>query len=123
MSECPKGYPRLAAFQCSDENFMIYRKFGYLQARLLLEKQDELCLLGDELKDLDKELHASDELWTRTRKFIHDKELRARRSDLMHRIELSYCSYCKSSTRNWKPLQLKWCTSEHPCGCRPNNRA
>jgi hypothetical protein len=79
---------------------MIYRKFGYLQARLLLEKQDELRLLEDELKDLDEELHANDELWTRTRKFIHNKEMRARRSDLMHRIELAYCSYCKFHNRN-----------------------
>src|SRR5215469_11608832 len=36
---CPEGYPRLAAFLDSDENFMVYRRFGYLQSRLLLEKQ------------------------------------------------------------------------------------
>jgi hypothetical protein len=82
---------------------MIYRGFGYFQARLLRGKQDELRRLEDELKDLDEELYANDEIWTQTRKFIHEKEpSRARRSDLMHSIELAYCSYCKFHTNNSK---------------------
>ncbi|RDW91668.1 hypothetical protein BP5796_02833 [Coleophoma crateriformis] len=54
LGECPKGYPRLAAFLDSDENFMLYRRFGYLQARILLYKQDELRSLEQELDHLDK---------------------------------------------------------------------
>lgn len=42
MDQCPKGYPQLAAFLDSDENFMLYRRFGFLQARILLNRQDEL---------------------------------------------------------------------------------
>jgi hypothetical protein len=34
-----RSNPRLAALLDSDENFMLYRRFGYLQARLLLHKQ------------------------------------------------------------------------------------
>ena len=38
----------------SDENFMIYRRFGFLHSRILLNKQDELRLLEERLDDLDK---------------------------------------------------------------------
>ncbi|KAF2093525.1 hypothetical protein NA57DRAFT_48248, partial [Rhizodiscina lignyota] len=51
----PEGYPMLAAFLDSDENFMIYRRFGYIHARLLLEKQNELQELENILGDMDNE--------------------------------------------------------------------
>ncbi|KAF4630953.1 hypothetical protein G7Y89_g7180 [Cudoniella acicularis] len=54
VEECPAGYPRLAAFLDSDENFMLYRRFGFLQARALLYKQDELRELEEELDKLDQ---------------------------------------------------------------------
>ncbi|KAF2230438.1 hypothetical protein EV356DRAFT_536371 [Viridothelium virens] len=53
LEECPRGYPNAAAFLDSDENFMIYRRFGYLQSRLLLDKQDELRKLENKLDRLD----------------------------------------------------------------------
>ncbi|KAF2231422.1 hypothetical protein EV356DRAFT_293280 [Viridothelium virens] len=53
LESCPKGYPHLAAFLDSDENFMVYRRFGYLQSRLLLEKQDELRKLERKLDLID----------------------------------------------------------------------
>ncbi|KAF7944035.1 hypothetical protein EAE96_010445 [Botrytis aclada] len=49
-----EGYPRLAAVIHSDENFMLYRKFGFLQARLLLYKQDELRELECRLNHKDR---------------------------------------------------------------------
>lgn len=36
----------------SDENFMIYRRFGFLYSRALLSKQDELRELEDSLDDM-----------------------------------------------------------------------
>lgn len=33
----------------SDENFMMYRRFGYIQARLLLDKQNEIQQIEKEL--------------------------------------------------------------------------
>ncbi|KAE8443151.1 hypothetical protein EG329_002320 [Mollisiaceae sp. DMI_Dod_QoI] len=53
LEECAEGYPRLAAFLDSDENFMLYRRFGFLQARILLYKQDELRELEEELDGMD----------------------------------------------------------------------
>lgn len=53
VERCEDGYPYLAAFLDSDENFMIYRRFGFIHARLLLQKQDELRLMEKELDDMD----------------------------------------------------------------------
>ncbi|KAI9685826.1 MAG: hypothetical protein M1822_004104 [Bathelium mastoideum] len=53
VGSCPKGYPNLATFLDSDENFMVYRRFGYLQSRLLLEKQDELHKLEKKLDSME----------------------------------------------------------------------
>jgi hypothetical protein len=54
VESCGDGYPYLAAFLDSDENFMIYRRFGFLHARLLLQKQDELRIMEEELDRMDK---------------------------------------------------------------------
>jgi hypothetical protein len=70
VSRCPEGYPQLAAFLSSEENFMIYRKFGYQQSRLLLHKQDEL-------RHLERELDRKDRVHERTSP--HD--LRSRERD------------------------------------------
>ncbi|KAI9729941.1 MAG: hypothetical protein M1834_006138 [Cirrosporium novae-zelandiae] len=51
----PQGYPRLAAFINSDENFMMCRRFGFLHTRVLLYRQDELRELEDQLICLDQE--------------------------------------------------------------------
>jgi hypothetical protein len=50
----PNGYPKLARFLDSDDNFMVYRRFGFLQTRLLLETQDQLRVLEERLDKLDK---------------------------------------------------------------------
>jgi hypothetical protein len=52
--DCPRGYPELAAFVQSNAAFMLYRRFGFLQARLLLNKQDQLRDLEQQLDDQDK---------------------------------------------------------------------
>ncbi|KAF2162490.1 hypothetical protein M409DRAFT_27113 [Zasmidium cellare ATCC 36951] len=53
LSRFIRGYPNLAAFHSNSENFMIYRRFGYLSARVLLEKQDQLRRLEEELDEFD----------------------------------------------------------------------
>jgi hypothetical protein len=59
VEDCPEGYPRVAAFIDSDENFMLYRRFGFLQARIILYKQDELRELEEELDKMDNSDAAS----------------------------------------------------------------
>ncbi|KAK4931278.1 hypothetical protein LTR49_002336 [Elasticomyces elasticus] len=53
VDEFPDGYPNLATFADSDESFSLYRRFGYLQSRLLLDKQDELRQLEKQLDSMD----------------------------------------------------------------------
>lgn len=53
VEDYPLGYPRVAAFMNSDENFLIYRQFSFLHARILLRKQDELRTIEGSLDDLD----------------------------------------------------------------------
>ena len=55
MEECPLGYPKLAAFIDSDDNFMIFRRFGFLYSRVLLNKQDEIRELESRLDHMDKD--------------------------------------------------------------------
>ncbi|KAN0110989.1 hypothetical protein V8E51_007376 [Hyaloscypha variabilis] len=55
LERCEDGYPYLATFMDSDENFMIYRRFGFIHARLLLQKQDELRIMEEELDRMDQQ--------------------------------------------------------------------
>ena len=52
-----KGYPRLAAFlsQRDGENLLLFRRFSYLQLRLILQRQDELRGLEEALDKSDGE--------------------------------------------------------------------
>ena len=54
VEDYPLGYPRVAALLGSAEQLSIYRRYGYLHARLLLYKQDQLRVLETELDQLDK---------------------------------------------------------------------
>ncbi|KAL8912468.1 MAG: hypothetical protein Q9172_007500, partial [Xanthocarpia lactea] len=50
----PKGFPRVACFLDSDDCFMVYKRFGIVFSRLLLNKQDEIRHMEDELQAMDK---------------------------------------------------------------------
>lgn len=85
---------------------MIYRRFGYIHSRLLLNKQDELRELEASLKDMDLIDAKSDEgkLYLQSRELDEDREkipgLESRR-ELLERIErktLQYGRLEKSST-------------------------
>lgn len=95
VQSCPRGYPRLAALADSDENFMIYRRFGYLQSRLLLEKQDELRSLEEELEILDARMEKQDPVHLTTRDL--PPEVAVLRKELMEQIEKTFCDYGEGS--------------------------
>jgi hypothetical protein len=101
VRDFPDGYPKLAAFLDSDEKFMVYRRFGYLQSRLLLEKQEHLQQLEEELESLDQE-----EAETGSTNLItigsYDTERYTARRELMQRIECNlqrYGTHIKCSER------------------------
>ena len=55
VDDHPIGYPQLAAFTKSDKNFLIARKYGFLRARVLLYRQDELSVLEMDLIAMDRD--------------------------------------------------------------------
>jgi hypothetical protein len=92
VQDCPDGYPRLGAFLDSDDNFMVYRRFGYLQSRLLLEKQEHLRQLEEELDNLDT-VDAQKESRNLITMENYDSERYKPRRDLMQRIEYQFQGY------------------------------
>ncbi|RFU34107.1 hypothetical protein B7463_g2216, partial [Scytalidium lignicola] len=80
--DCRDGYPNLAAFLDSDENFMLYRRFGYIQARLLLSKQDQLRALEEDLDKVDKD---DDDVFLVSRD--RDEKANTKRYQLLQQIE------------------------------------
>jgi hypothetical protein len=91
VEECPEGYPRLAALLDSDENFMLYRRFGFLQSRILLNKQDELRELEMDLDSLDKADQKRDPSLLRSRE--KDNALNGRRKKLLSDSEEKFKEY------------------------------
>ncbi|OTA84864.1 hypothetical protein M434DRAFT_36269 [Hypoxylon sp. CO27-5] len=50
-----RGYPRLSAFVDSDRNFVMFRCFGRLHARILLHRQADLIEMESRLEQIDLE--------------------------------------------------------------------
>lgn len=87
----PSGYPRLASFADSHDNFMLYRRFGYLSSRLLLDKQDQLRALEDKLEELDV-----DDTWDHPDR-LQRRELQGEeRTRLLNEIQHKFVDYGQS---------------------------
>lgn len=86
------GYPNLATFQNSSENFTVYRRFGYLQSRLLLEKQDNLRVLEEKLDQYDRD----NQITSYTRSLSAEK-LKPQQA-LLEEIEKAFSSYATMLT-------------------------
>lgn len=104
MEQCPEGYPRLAALLDSDENFMLYRRFGFLQARILLNKQDELRELEKDLDRMDKVDQRKDRSLLKSRE--KDDAENGRRKKLLYEIEEKFKEYSNSLACPPPPWEL-----------------
>lgn len=60
VEDFPDGFPRVARFLDSDDSFGVYRRFGTVFSRLLLNKQDEVSKLEAELMAMDGMDNADD---------------------------------------------------------------
>jgi hypothetical protein len=88
----------MARFMDSDDNYMTYRRFGNVQARLLLEAQDDVRILEEKLEDLDEEetMNEGETKALCSRKLYGANWSEARR-DLMKGLKAAYTEYGKSS--------------------------
>ncbi|KAE8443798.1 hypothetical protein EG329_001392 [Mollisiaceae sp. DMI_Dod_QoI] len=95
LERCGDGYPYLAAFLDSDENFMIYRRFGFLHARLLLQKQDELRIMEKELDRMDRrdKSHNLKALQCRLEDVEQQGQVGETRQSLLSRMESTILRY------------------------------
>lgn len=93
VGQFPRGFPRLAAFQSSDDDFMIYRGFRRLHARELLQLEVEITLLEEELDRLDKEDDANDKLRYRLGKTKHEEGWDATQQKLRKNIRAKLREY------------------------------
>jgi hypothetical protein len=80
----------------SDEDFMLYRRFGYVQARLLVERQEDLRKLEAQLDSFDKEMAAKkNESILRSRdERSSDRDVQRRRA-LIDALQKKFCEYCE----------------------------
>ncbi|MCJ1331614.1 hypothetical protein MMC10_008305 [Thelotrema lepadinum] len=105
IDEFPNGYPKLAAIEASDDNFLIFKKFSWLRNWTLLYLQDELLVLQEDLMTLDTYdmKHDSARLSSRRR----DAALDSRRKDLLLQIEQKLNRFDKllSSTNQISKLE------------------
>ena len=76
---------------------MLYRRFGFLQARLLLNKQDQLRALEEELDGIDND----DETMYLKSRDMDDADERPR-TRLFEEIETKFKEYGMSSARNYE---------------------
>lgn len=81
MDSKEQSYRSLATFLDSDENFMIYRRFGYLHSRMLLRKQDQLRKLEADLDDYDNEDASGEETAKRLLKSRDSDEAADKKAD------------------------------------------
>ena len=87
MDDFVRGYPNLATYKSSSDNYALYRRFGYLQSRLLLEKQDILRVLEQRLEEYD-----GDHITSSVTRNLNDEQLLPRQA-LLEEIEKAFYSY------------------------------
>ncbi|KAI9660419.1 MAG: hypothetical protein M1821_009769 [Bathelium mastoideum] len=93
------GYPSFAAFLGDDERWMMFRRFSSVQARLILEKQDDMRILEEKLHEMDaddlaKESSDGDKPRRRLfRRYRADKEEAEARENLLRELENKYLEY------------------------------
>lgn len=75
---------------------MLYRRFGFIQARILLDKQDEMRILEEKLDRMDQRIKDSDPESLQTRD-IAEEDGRPRK-ELLKRIETKFCEYGKGNS-------------------------
>ncbi|KAG9194062.1 hypothetical protein G6011_04097 [Alternaria panax] len=105
INDHARGYPNLAAFLDSDDSFALYRRFGYLQSRLLLRKQEELRTLEADLQATEKNIWSQDGHALCKRKLFGPYA--ARHGEILDKIEETYSSYAKLLTTAQQMMAFK----------------
>ena len=91
MDTFEAGYPKVAAAEVCDPNFLILRKFDWLHLRVLLRLQDELVELEEDLRELDNFDYGDDYKKLQSRR--RDEGIDSKRKDLLSQVEQKLAIY------------------------------
>ncbi|KAI4259768.1 MAG: hypothetical protein LQ352_000574 [Teloschistes flavicans] len=111
IDDHPRGYPKLAAFMNSSDNFLMCRRFSFLQTRVLLFRQDELAEMEKRLLAMDDEDEDLDPLALQSRRLDGDRTEEPSRASLIEKIDTKLKEYdslvmrMRNSAANPRPLE------------------
>jgi hypothetical protein len=91
----PSGWPQLAAFLNSEDNFAIFRRFGLMHCRELVMLQAEITLLEKQRAELDKQDEASESTRYRLVSIEHQPGWDTEQKDLSEQIRKKLLIYGK----------------------------
>jgi hypothetical protein len=92
----PEGLPQLAAFLNSNDNFAVFRRFGQLSARILIQLQIDLNELEKKLYELDDQDAADGVMQSRLRGYEGFPGWTSAQRDLLSEIYTKLSEYCES---------------------------
>ncbi|KAL8696950.1 MAG: hypothetical protein Q9224_002532 [Gallowayella concinna] len=87
VDDHPRGYPSLAAFMNSSDNFLMSRRFAFLHTRVLLHRQDELAEMEQTLLDMDDEDRELDAVSLQSRRRDDERTEQPSRTSLIRKID------------------------------------
>jgi hypothetical protein len=93
VDDYPKGYPQLACFANSDDNFANVRRFGRLSYRILAHLQNDLTEMEKMLDELDKKDAADKIMGKRLRGFENYNGWNDEQRKLVSKITATYSQY------------------------------
>ncbi|KAL1631188.1 hypothetical protein SLS56_004435 [Neofusicoccum ribis] len=108
VKEYPEGYPQFAAWINTDDNFRVYRRFGELRNRVLLQYQFKLAKLEAVLQKLDEDDSKSKEAEDNFRlsSIEYDQSQDDRRQSIIDDIDATLEKYDALLERERKSLLL-----------------
>ncbi|KAI4200003.1 MAG: hypothetical protein LQ346_002476 [Caloplaca aetnensis] len=94
VDDHPRGYPNLAAFMISSDNFLMCRGFAFLHSRVLLHRQDELAEMEKTLLAMDEEdIEFGEELALQSRRRDDLRPEQPSRKSLIDKIDTKLKDY------------------------------
>ena len=93
VDDYPKGYPQLACFANSDDNFANVRRFGRLSYRILAHLQNDLTEMEKMLDELDKKDAADKIMGKRLRGYENYPGWNDEQRKLVSKITATYSQY------------------------------
>ncbi|KAH7409599.1 hypothetical protein BKA64DRAFT_665364 [Cadophora sp. MPI-SDFR-AT-0126] len=114
--DLPEGFPQLAHFLNSNDSFAVFRRFGTLSARALIQLQIEITELEEKLQELDKRDAADPLLKKRLRGFEGLEGCDNRQRELMEKVQGKLCEYFDLLLRDTQVRALGQAPERHHLG-------